>query len=149
MKLRNCVTASLRQTKILNILHFNTWNKSEKNLKKPCFASLFFVPLPLQLRCKRRLRAAAQRRPSELASAFTLHRSCNVNEDENLRSHERNFSRPRERWKSWVKGCRWQSDLIRKMETEASTVRPEPLVFELSRQTGMRRKPKGSLVINH
>ena len=48
MKLRNCVTASLRQTRILNILRFNTLNKLEKNLKKACFASLFFVPLQRQ-----------------------------------------------------------------------------------------------------
>ena len=51
-------------------------------MRKACFAPEIFVTLPLQLRCKRRLRAAAQRRPSELASAFTLHRSCNVNQKE-------------------------------------------------------------------
>jgi len=59
-------------------LLFNIWNKSKINHKNACFASYFFVTLPLQLRCKRRLRAAAQRRPSELTSAFTLHRSCNA-----------------------------------------------------------------------
>ena len=48
MKLRNCVTASLRQTKILNILHFNISNKSEKNERKACFASKNFVPLHCQ-----------------------------------------------------------------------------------------------------
>ena len=31
-------------------------------------------------------------------------------------------------------GCRWQSDLIRKMEAEASTVRPEPLVKNHEKQ---------------
>ena len=51
-------------------------------LKTPwssCFRGVLLVTLPLQLRKQWRLRAAAQRRPSELASAFTLHSSCNVN----------------------------------------------------------------------
>ena len=45
-----------------------------------------------------RVKAAAQHSSSELGSAFTLHRSCIVNEDKNLRPHERNFSRPREKF---------------------------------------------------
>ena len=32
-------------------LHFNISNKSKINERKACFASIFFVPLPLQLRC--------------------------------------------------------------------------------------------------
>ena len=39
-------------------------------------ARQFFRTFAVAMKMQRRLRAAAQRRPSELASAFTLHRSC-------------------------------------------------------------------------
>ena len=39
-------------------------------------ASAFFRTFAVAMKMQRRLRAAAQRRPSELASAFTLRRSC-------------------------------------------------------------------------
>lgn len=40
---------------------------------------IIFCIFAVAMKMQRRLRAAAQRRPSELASAFTLHRSCIVN----------------------------------------------------------------------
>ena len=59
--------------------------KSVKVVLKTPWDSLFrgvlLVTLPLQLRKQWRLRAAAQRRPSELVSAFTLHRSCTIFEE--------------------------------------------------------------------
>jgi hypothetical protein len=41
-------------------------------------ASFFLRTFAVAMKMQRRLRAAAQRRPSELASAFTLHRNCTV-----------------------------------------------------------------------
>ena len=36
---------------------------------------------------------------------------CRVNEDKNMRSHERKFTRPREREKNRVNGHRWTSKI--------------------------------------
>ena len=63
------------------------------------------------MKMQRRLRAAAQRRSSELASAFTLHRNCNVN-----------------RWSSESH----QVHLNGRVATEKDEVNPE-------RQSGKRR----------
>ena len=41
-------------------------------------ASFFLRTFAVAMKMQRGLRAAAQRRPSELTSAFTLHRNCTV-----------------------------------------------------------------------
>ena len=75
--------------------------------------SIFAVAMKMQ----RRLRAAAQRRPSELASAFTLHRSCIVNQEEKSTLPRESFYSPTG---ETIKAIEWGADgspkLIRKME---------------------------------
>ena len=65
-------------------LHFNILNKTEINERKPCFASLFFVPLH-HIQDVMRVWAAAQQISSKLGSAFALHHTWIVKREEDAR----------------------------------------------------------------